>query len=347
MNILFTCAGRRNYLLEYFRDAMGPNGKIIAVDMQISAPALAVADKAIVVPEVYSNDYLNVILRICRKEQIHAVLSLNDLELPILSAGKKEFEKIGVKLIISEEKVIRTCFDKWETFLFGDNHNIELPKTYLTLNDVKDALNGRKLKFPLVVKPRWGTASIGIEFPETWEELELAYRLVSLKISRSVLSNISRQHLDKAVMIQEKIIGTEYGLDVLNDLSGKPVQVYAKEKLAMRAGETDKAILRNKPELEELGLHIGRALGHIGNLDCDIFESNGKYYLLELNPRFGGGYPFSHLAGADYPAAICAWIKGCTYDYINFSKKYDQAFAKCDTLMKIQYEAKQNEVDEI
>ncbi len=111
------------------------------------------------------------------------------------------------------------------------------------------------------MKPRWGSASIGIEFPETMEELELAYRLVSLKISRGILYEASKHQLEQAVMVQEKINGTEYGLDILNDFSARPVQVYVKEKLAMRAGETDKAVLRNKPDLEALGFSIGKSSG--------------------------------------------------------------------------------------
>jgi carbamoyl-phosphate synthase large subunit len=335
MNILFTCAGRRNYLLQYFREVLKHNGKIIAADMQITAPAMVLADKAIVVPGVYSSEYVNVILDICRKEQVHALLSLNDLELPILASEIKRFKEIGVNLIVSNEKVIETCFDKYKTIHFCEQQQIDYPKSFLTLNHARDAFRRAILKFPVVVKPRWGSASIGIEFPGTMEELELAYRLVSLKVSNGILFEASKLHLDQSVMIQEKIDGIEYGLDILNDFSGRPVQVYVKEKLAMRAGETDKAVLRNKPDLEELGLRIGRALGHIGNLDCDVFESNGKYYLLEMNPRFGGGYPFSHMSGANYPAAICSWIEGHTFNFAGFKKMYDEPYAKCDVLIKI------------
>jgi len=151
----------------------------------------------------------------------------------------------------------------------------------------------------------------------------------------SPLREVSIGNPNKAVMIQEKIIGIEYGLDILNDFARKSVIVYAKQKLAMRAGETDKAVLRNKPDLEKVGFKIGNALGHIGNLDCDIFESNGNYFLIEMNPRFGGGYPFSHKAGANFPAALCSWIEGRTFNPANFIKEYDQPYAKCDTLIKI------------
>ncbi len=322
-------------MLHYFREAMRKNDRIIAADMQITAPAMAVADKAIVVPEVYSIEYVNIILDICRRERVNALLSLNDLELPILASEKERFDKIGVRLVVSNEEVIDTCFDKYKTISFCEQQQINFPITFLTLDQAKDALTAGNLKFPVIVKPRWGSASIGIECPGTIEELELAYRLVSLKISGSSLYEASKHHLDQAVMIQEKINGIEYGLDILNDFSGHAVEVYVKEKLAMRAGETDKAVLRNKPDLEELGLHLGNALGHIGNLDCDIFERNGDYFLLEMNPRFGGGYPFSHQAGANYPAAICSWIEGRTFNFEGFKKEFDNPYAKCDTIIKV------------
>ena len=94
-------------------------------------------------------------------------------------------------------------------------------------------------------------------------------------------------------------------------------------------------MFRNIPDLEETGFRIGEALGHICNLDCDIFESGGRFYLLEMNPRFGGGYPFSHMAGANYPAAIVAWLEGRDFDFSQFNKEYDQPFAKFDSLIRV------------
>lgn len=335
MNILFTCAGRRNYLLQYFKETLGDRGRIVAADMDITAPALAIADQAKVVPEVYADNYVETILGICRSEEIKALISLNDLELPILASARKDFEEIGVKLIISKEEVIDICFDKYRTVQFCEKIKIATPLTYLTLEDAIRAIEAGHLEFPVVVKPRWGSASVGIEFPRTMKELELAYRLATLKISHSILAEASKQDLEQSVLIQEHINGTEYGLDILNDFSGRTVQVYAKEKLAMRAGETDKSVLRNEPELEEIGFLVGESLGHIGNVDCDIFEKDGKYYLLEINPRFGGGYPFSHMSGANYPAAICSWLEGREFDFTSFRRVYDVPYAKCDTLLKV------------
>lgn len=335
MNILFTCAGRRNYLLNFFKKVLGQSGRIIAADMQDTAPAMAAADKSIVMVGVYDRNYIDALIDICRNEQVQALISLNDLELPILAGARDRFECLGTTVLVSTPNVIDICFDKWRTCEFAGSNAISYPKTYLSLEEAFKAIDSGDLYFPLTLKPRWGSASIGIEFPENLEELKLGYKLLSLKLSRSILSRASSQDSKHAALIQEKIEGTEYGLDILNDFSGKPVQVYVKEKLAMRAGETDKAVLRDKPELESLGFEIGKKLGHVGNLDCDVFENGNKYYLLEMNPRFGGGYPFSHMSGANYPAAIISWLEGKEFDFSRFRKIYDQPFAKCDTLIRV------------
>jgi carbamoyl-phosphate synthase large subunit len=335
MNILFTCAGRRNYLLQYFRETTGGKGKLIAADMSKTAPAMAVADVAHVVPDVYAKDYVDRILQICDEDRVDLLISLNDLELPVLSPHRKRFEDIGTRLLISDEKVIDICFDKFRTVQFCHSLNMGTPLTFLDLEEARRALESGELSFPVVVKPRWGSASIGLEFPADMEELELAYRLVSLRVMRSILSEASKEDAERSVLIQEHIDGTEYGLDILNDFSGKCVQVYVKEKLAMRAGETDKSVLRDNPELEKMGQRVGNALGHIGNVDCDIFEKDGRYYLLELNPRFGGGYPFSQMSGANYPAAILAWMEDRAFDFSSFRRVYDEPYAKCDTLIRV------------
>jgi carbamoyl-phosphate synthase large subunit len=301
----------------------------------MSAPAMAVADKAFEVPAIYAPNYIESIFSICTSEKINAVISLNDLELPLLAAAHDRFQKAGVVLVLSSEKVINDCFDKWKTYEFAKSHDIKVPNTYLSLAKAKTAIRNKELTFPLVVKPRWGSASIGLTFPEDMEELDLAYRLLGIRLSRTILAEASKNDIEQAILIQEKIYGKEYGIDVLNDFNCKPVQVFVKEKLSMRAGETDKAVLRSNPHLEAIGFKIGESLGHLGNLDCDVFEMKGQYYLLELNPRFGGGYPFSQMSGARYPDAIIAWLEGACYDFKKNKKTYDIIYAKCDTLINV------------
>ena len=334
MNILFTCAGRRTYLLKYFRENMSKGDKIIATDMQLSAPALQVADVKLQVPAVYDPQYIDITIEICRKYSVDALLCLNDLELPILAENKARFEEIGVKVIVSEPQVIDICFDKYKTAQWVESIGLNAPKTYVTLMSAKEALANGEIAFPLFMKPRWGSGSIGLETIEDMEELEIYYNLLMKKIKKSILATASIG--DEYIMIQEKLTGKEFGLDVMNDLEGNNVGVSVKQKLAMRAGETDKAVTVDLPSVREMGRKIGENLHHIGNLDVDIMQrANGDYCVLELNPRFGGGFPFSYEAGVNLPLAIIKWLNGENVAASLLQPEYERMFAKNDYLMEI------------
>jgi carbamoyl-phosphate synthase large subunit len=335
INILFTCAGRRNYLINYFKEALKGRGKIFAADMSMSAPAMVDADCALLVPSIYDCDYITALKELISKHHINAIISLNDLELPILSKHKEELESLGTKVIISNENVIDIAFDKIKTFHFINDIGLQTPKTFTTMNDAAIAIKKGALNFPLVVKPRWGSASIGIDFPETMEELELAFKLQQLKLKKSILNTASEHDFDNAILIQAKIEGKEYGMDILNDFDGNYIGTFVREKLSMRSGETDKAISRIDDRFEKIGKSISKNLKHIGNLDCDIFVQGKKIYVLELNPRFGGGYPFSHEAGVDTPSMYIEWLLG-NKEVSKFNAyKSDMAFSKCDRMLKI------------
>ena len=332
MNILFTCAGRRTYLLKYFREQLAGQGKIIGADMQLTAPALSAADIRVQVPAVYNPNYLDALRQICVEHHVDVLISLNDLELPILSENKKSFEEIGVNVLVSKPEVIDICFDKARTSEYMESIGLVTPKTYSNLDDALAGLHAGKINFPLVIKPRWGSASIGIEFVDNEEDLRIVYALIKRKIIKGILGEVS-SHDDNYILIQERIIGKEYGLDIINDLTGKNVAVAVKQKLSMRAGETDKATTVDNPELRRIGEIIGSNLGHIGNLDCDVLEMDGKYYVLELNPRFGGGFPFSYEAGVNLPKAIINWVQGKQFDLEQLVPTYGLTFAKCDYLV--------------
>ena len=334
MNILFTCAGRRTYLLKYFKENLLEGDKIVATDMQLSAPALQVADVKIQVPAVYDPEYVNITLRICEEQKIDALFSLNDLELPILAENKARFEAIGVKVVVSDPKVIDIAFDKYKTAQWVESLGLTAPKTYVRLEDCKKALAAGEIDFPLFMKPRWGSGSIGLESIADMEELDIYYGLLMKKIKKTILATASVG--DEYIMIQEKLTGSEFGLDIMNDLDGKNIGVSVKQKLAMRAGETDKAVTVDLPEVREMGRKIGEALGHIGNLDVDIMQrADGAYCVLELNPRFGGGFPFSYEAGVNFPKARIQTIKGESVDPQMLVPDYGKKKKKNDYLMEI------------
>ena len=307
----------------------------MAADMQPTAAAMAAADKTFVVPPVDSDGYVEVLLELCRRERVDALMSLHDVELMRIAERRDEFEALGVNVIVSDHRVTDLCYDKWKTVAFARQIGIEAPECYTSLVDAQHAILAGTLTLPVVVKPRWGSASIGLEFPATLDELEWTYHYLASKIRRLSPPKATDATNPALVVIQENIEGVEFGLDVLNDLGGSTVAVYAKEKLAMRAGETDKAVLRQRPDLEAIGSRIGAALRHRGNLDCDLIEREGRAYLLDLNPRFGGGYPFTHQSGGNFVAAILGMIRGENPNPDHFRRSYGRVYAKCDVLVRV------------
>jgi carbamoyl-phosphate synthase large subunit len=336
MNILLTCAGRRNYLVEYFRKAMADCGQVYAADMNADVPALQEADKALVLPPIYQDGYLDNLVALCQMHQIRLLISLSDIEVKFLAEQRELFFKIGTIPIISSSEVVNTCLDKWATLAFLKSCGLPTPKTYLSLAMVRKALCREEIAFPLVVKPRWGSASISVDYVEDYKELEFAYNLTMSRIGRAALPQLGATDPERSVLIQEQLMGQEYGLDVINDLNGRYVTTFARRKLAMRAGETDRAVTVVNDQYTKLGEAIGQRLGHIGNLDCDVFMDGDCCYVLELNPRFGGGYPFSHTAGANLPAALVAWANGEEPKADWLRVRPNVTAAKCDGLIAIE-----------
>jgi len=334
VNILLTCVGRRNYLVKYFKAACGPDGVVVGVDRDMTAPALVDCNIVCEVPSIDSPEYMDDILGICQHHEIEMLVSLNDLELPIIARNKERLAAIGVTAIVSDEALIDMCFDKYESFLWLVENGFDTPYTVLDLDDAKVAIDASRLSFPLIVKPRWGSASTCVFTVNSVEEMELAYGLTQHQLTRNLLKGVSGGD-KRNIVIQQKVKGIEHGIDILNDLSGQNRQVLVKEKIAMRSGETDKACLVRRPMLEKLGEDIGAKTGHIGNLDCDVFLVDGKAFVLELNPRFGGGYPYSHLAGADFPGAIVGWVKGGLGMPMAKQLEYDVIYAKSENLSRM------------
>lgn len=334
-NVLLTSAGRRNYLVDYFRQALAGQGCVFAADASEEAAALQEADRSFILPMASDPTYIDTLLSVCKKYQVRLLVSLNDLELPVIAAHRNRFLELGTIPVVSSPEVIDICFDKWATYNFIKNIGLNSPETFLSLQDAQIALKKGSLTFPMVIKPRWGSASIGIDFLEAIEELEMSYHLAKIRLLKTFLGEISSRNSDNCLLIQKQLFGEEFGLDIINDLSGQYVTTFVKRKLVMRAGETDRAEIVENEMLKSIGKKIGRSLGHIGNLDCDVFVDGTDCYILEMNPRFGGGYPFSHMGGADLPSALVAWAENKIADSRWLTIKPRIASAKCDRLVMI------------
>ncbi len=308
MNILLTSVGRRSYLVDYFKEAIGADGEIHVSNSTDITPAFTRADKSVVSPLIYDDSYIPFLLEYCKANKIGAIISLFDLDLYVLSKHKMKFERIGTKVLVSDKNVIDICNDKWKTHVYLLEKGFNSPKTCIGLDIAIKNIRKKQLEFPLMIKPRWGTGSIGVYEACDEQELEVFYSKTQNAISNTYLKHESGMDIKNSVMIQEKLRGQEYGLDIINDLNGVYQNTVVKLKYAMRSGETDCAKTVANKQLKELGEEIGRILGHIGNLDVDVFIKDNIAYILEMNARFGGGYPFSHVSGVNLPLAIVKWL---------------------------------------
>jgi carbamoyl-phosphate synthase large subunit len=310
MNILLTCAGRRNYLVQFFQRALGRRGEVIACDSSGSAPALREADRRFIVPRMDHPEYVAELLAICQEHAVRLLCSSNDLELSALSQHAARFRAVGTIPVVAAPPTIAICQDKWATFHWLRARQLDTPDTYASLADAGAALAQGLLAFPLLIKPRFGTSSIGVERVENDRELTLAHEWVQVQLRRTILARWTQTDAAQSLLIQQYVDGQEYGMDIINDLSGRHVCTLARRKLVMRAGNTDRAVTVSEPSLDRIGAVIGQSLAHLGSLDCDVIRTERGCCVLDLNPRFGGGYPFSHLAGANLPAALIAWANG-------------------------------------
>ncbi len=309
MNILLTSVGRRAYLVKYFQEALQGNGEVHVCNSDDLTVAFKYADKAVISPLIYDDNYIQFLLDYCKKNKIDIMLSLFDIDLLMLAKHKSDFEKIGTRVIVSDKDFISICNDKWLTYLFLKENGFNIPKTYLSLDMVLEEIGNGNLVYPIIVKPRFGCGSISLSIADNEESLLYLYKQNIKAISTSYLRYESAVTENK-VIFQEFLKGQEYGVDCINDLNGNFVNAIVKKKLAMRAGETDIAETVELPVIFETTKKIAKLSHHIANLDMDVFLVNGEPYVLEMNARFGGGYPFSHIAGCNLPKAIVEWCKG-------------------------------------
>ena len=316
MNVLITCAGRRAYLVEYFREAVAPlGGRVVTANSEFYAAGLLAGDRRYLVPRIDDPEYLPALLNIVRENEIGLVLSLFDVDLPVLAAARGQFRDIGAEVVVSDPEVIDIAGDKWRTFEFLSAQGIRTPRSWLEHEAALGTLATGEVSFPLFVKPRWGMGSVGIHRVDDAAELLAAVLTVREEVARTYLNLMAPGRLTEAVLIQEFISGVEYGADVFNDLGGRHLATAVKRKLSQRPEGADFAYTIKDEELETACAELSRVLGHRGNLDVDFIRpEGGTAYVLEINPRFGGGYPFSHLAGARFPRALVQMVRGDSPD---------------------------------
>ena len=293
MNVLILAAGTRNKIVQYFKRAIGDSGKVIATDASMLGPAIYDADKYYIVPSITEPGYIDLILKICREEHIDGVLSLIDPELSLLAANEEKFIAINTKVIGSSYALCEMALDKMQMYEWLKDHGYNCARSWMNKDEFYKAVDAGDVSYPVFVKPYRGSASISISKVYDKETVDLLFG-----------------HEDD-LMIQEFLNGQEIGADVYIDLiSGEVVSIFTKKKIKMRAGETDKAVSFKDPALFELIEEFVLEAGYRGQIDIDIFKISGKYYISEVNPRFGGGYPHAYESGCDHMRLILNNLSG-------------------------------------
>lgn len=309
MNILLTSVGRRSYLAQYFREALNGTGLVIGANAVAKTCGLMACDAEEITPFAYDPDYIPALLNICEQYDIKLLFSLHDLDAPFIAEAREEFEVVGTMPVVADRQFIDIALDKLRTAEFLAKHGLGSPTTWLSVDQAVAGVEAGQGRFPLIVKPRWGFGSIGLQTVHTADELQWAWSSVMATVNHSWIPHTPRFDAAHAVMIQQVVRGQEYGVDIVNDLNNRYVTTFAEYKIAMRAGETDIAEIVEEESLTQLGQALGQMGRHPGILDVDVIVEDGTLHVIELNPRFGGHYPFAHLAGANIPAALIAWAR--------------------------------------
>jgi len=298
INVLITSAGRRVSLVKNFQK----HSKVFTCDMNPSlSSACQISDGYFKVPRVTDKSYLDELKNICKKNDIKIVIPTIDTELSILAKAKEEFLKEGIFIAISTLEICDTFYLKTTTEEFFKKAKVNTPKI---IKDLKTA------KYPLFAKLDNSSLSVGAKKVNNYEEA------IQLKGN---------------YVFQEFIDGVEYTCDVFFDKDSKIKCIVPRERIEVRCGEVNKAKTnKDKAILDEIKRLEPYLKGAYGILTIQLFKTDDKIYFIEINPRFGGGYPLSFLAGADFAKMLID-------DYLG--KKFDYFEGWRDNLIMLRYDA--------
>lgn len=293
LSILFTCVGRRIELLEAFRRAakkLDIKLTISGADINWIAPAIHRVDKPHIVPRITDRRHIPQLLKLVEKEKIDLIIPLIDSDLLSLTKARARFERVGCQVLISDEGVIEACADKLLTYQMLTDARIDTPRTWSS----DEITKVKRHRFPYFLKPREGSAGVGLHRVDDADELR-----VFLKRGPEVI-------------VQEFVDGVEHTLDVYAGYDGVPRCVVPRRRLEVRTGEVSKGVIDKKPAIMDVGRRVVEALGGcrgVITVQCIVTPKN-RIRVIEVNPRFGGGAPLSIRAGADFPRWIMAELLG-------------------------------------
>jgi carbamoyl-phosphate synthase large subunit len=285
LSVLISSAGRRVELLRGFRaalDALGVDGRVLAADRSWYSSAVHSADAHYRVPACDAPDFVPRMLELCATQGVDLVVPTIDPELPVLAGVRDDFAAIGTTVSISSPEVVAIAADKRITHDWLATHGFPTVRQS-TVAEVEG--DPTAWPFPLLVKPRLGSAGHGVAVVRDPVELQVAAR-------------------DGDVVVETLAMGAEHTVDALVDRSGRCVCAVPRQRIEVRAGEVAKAVTVRAPTLERLAVDVCDTLpGAYGAITIQAFvgERPDDIAIIELNARFGGGFPLSREAGAYYP----------------------------------------------
>ncbi len=280
-NILISSAGRRVELLNYFRaelKSFDKASKILATDLNPDlSSACQIADKSIQICHSQSSDFIDQLLSICLENKVRLVIPTIDNELLPLAENIEKFRESGIEIIISEYQFIKDCRDKRETRKVFKNLDIDYPEIF----------DKNNLKFPLFCKPYDGSSSIGSKIINNESDLTID----DLNDPKNIFMEL----------ISSNYI--EYTVDGYFTNEGKLVSLVPRERIEVRSGEVSKGITRKDFLYDFLVKKLNFLPGARGCITFQFFVDvqNQDIKGLEINPRFGGGYPLTYSAGSNFP----------------------------------------------
>lgn len=284
MKILFCSVGRRAKLLQNLKE-FDAKAEILATDCSQYAPALYSADKPFLSPRIDDPSYLSFILNLCKDNSVQAITTLIDPEIEILSKNRDKLINYGVLPLCPSYETAKLCFDKFEMYKFLAEKNIKTVLTYDSLDSFKTGLEDNEIDFPVFIKPRTGSASVGAEKIHDLTQLEARIN----------------SYDDNYFIIQELMDGEDIDVDVYVDcISNKAVSAFSKKKIETKIGGASKTISFKDDKLFDLIKKITHHFGFYGPIDIDFFYKDGQYFLSEVNPRFGGAYLHAYGAGVNF-----------------------------------------------
>ena len=285
MNLLISCIGKRGYIADYFRPHLDSTDRIIGTANTPWTPGFRACDASFVVPSADDDGYVPAVLELCERERIDAVICVEDFDLERLVRARGEFLDRGVVPLMPPVEVVEIALDKYKTFEFLAAKGIATPRTVLHPADAS------KLRYPMYVKPRRGSGSKHVFRARNAAELDVFFNYAP------------------DMIIQEEVLGPEIDIQLCGDFDGRTVGFCVLHKLCMRHGETDQAETFRDPEVIDFGLKLGELVKCVGPMDIDVVRHGDQLVVLEINTRFNGCYPISHLAGVDFPKLLLELVR--------------------------------------